>query len=246
MMDLFRWDGWPTASEWQAFWSFVTAGVAAAAAIIALRHYRISVRSGVEAVNSRIEQARPFVAVDLRFLGGLYACVDVTNSGLTAARNITFEWNKRPVAIDVKSQTALDRAMVDGEIPFLAPGRKISYMLNRYDDDEPHEDVPRRYEVKATYNGPADDVWTSESVLDVDQWAATLVQRDQYADITDELKKLVTAAQSQKLADEALARAADSVNVHLESGFRVQMARKQMRERLEARWAAEEGRSTPL
>jgi len=243
-MDLFRWDGWPTASEWQAFWSFITAGVAAAAAIIALGHYRTSVRSGVESVNNRIEQARPFVVVDLRFLGGLYACVDVTNSGLTAARNIKFKWSEHPVAIDDKSQMALDRAMVDGDIPFLAPGRTISYMLNQYDDDEPSQDVPRRYAIKATYNGPADDVWDSESVLDVDQWAATLVQRSQHADITDELKKLVAAAQSQKQADEALARAADSVNVHLESGFRVQMARKQRREQMEARWAAEEGRST--
>ncbi|WP_223628808.1 hypothetical protein [Microbacterium sp. EST19A] len=239
MIALFRWDGWPNAAEWQAFWAFVTATIALVAAIIALRQYRIS-------VNSRLEQARPFVVVDFRFLGALYACIDVSNAGQTAARNIRFEWSERPIALDERSQEALDRAMVDGSIPFLAPGRKISYMLNRYDDDQNPTDLPRRFEVKAIYDGPAGESWDSESVLDVDQWAATLVERDRYADVTSQLKKLVAAAHNQKEADEALTRAADSINVHLEAGFRVQTARQRMQEEREARWKTQEERSARL
>lgn len=238
MIDLFRWDGWPTAEEWQAFWGFVTTAIALVAAVIALRQYRIS-------VNSRLDQARPFVVIDLRFLGALYVCVVVSNAGQTAARDIRFEWSERPIALDERSQTALDRAMVDGSIPFLAPGRKISYMLNNYDDQKDQE-FPRRFEVKAVYEGPAGETWDSESVLDVDQWAATLVEPDRYADVTAQLKKLVAAAQNQKQADEALTRAADSLNVHLEAGFRVQTARQRMDEEREARWKMQEERSARL
>lgn len=71
----------------------MTAAIALVAAVIALRQYRIS-------VNSRLDQARPFVVIDLKFLGALYVCVVVSNAGQTAARDIRFEWSERPIALD--------------------------------------------------------------------------------------------------------------------------------------------------
>lgn len=240
MMDWFRWDGWPTAGEWQAFWAFVTTGIALVAAIIALRQYRTS-------VENQIEQGRPIIVVDVRFLGGLYACVDVTNAGQTAARDISFEWNEPPIAWDEHAQNAIDRTLVNGTIPFLAPGRTISYLLNRYDDDAPVDGVPRRYEVKALYRGPAGArLWDSESVLDIDQWSETLMIKDPFDNITTELKKLVAAASNQKAADETLARAADSLNVYLEAGPRVQMARQKRRDEREARMQQFKAREAQL
>lgn len=229
MMDWLRWDGWPTDGEWQAFWAFSTTVIALVAAVIALRQYRTS-------VENQVEQARPMVVVDFRFLGALYACVDVTNAGQTAARDVSFKWSTRPIAMDESSQRALNRALVDGTIPFLAPGRTISYFLNKYDDGETESNLPRRFEVRATYRGPAGHrTWDSESVLDVDQWAETLVQEDPYNNITSELKKIVAASANQKTTQDLLAKAADSLNVYLEAGPRVQMARQKERAEWEAR-----------
>lgn len=238
MMDLLRWDGWPTSGEWQAFGAIATAVIALVAAIIALRQYKTAVRN-------QIEQARPFVNVDFYFLGSLIACVEVKNTGHTAAHEITFTWDKKPIAEDERSQTAIDRALVDGSIPFLAPGRTLLYLLNRYDDDE-QSDLPRRYEVTARYRGHENTIWESKSVLDVDQWAMTLVERDPYESITRELKKLAEAARNQKDAEQNLAKAADSINVFLENSPRVIDARARYQAELEKRWQQQEARMAKL
>lgn len=238
MMDWFRGDGLPTAAEWQAVWAFTTAAIALVAAVIALSQYRTAVRN-------QIEQARPVVVVDLRFLGALYACVEVTNVGRTAAHDISFEWSEKPIAIDELSQGAIDRALVDGRVPFLAPGRTITYMLNKYNDDDDEEQLPRRFEVTARYRGSGTE-WDSVSVLDVDQWAETMIERDPFESITTELKKLADAARNQKDAEMYLARAADSLNVYLEAGPRVQMARQKVRDDRAARRRALEEQQARL
>lgn len=238
MIEYLRWDGWPTPEEWQAFGAIATSVVALVAAIIALRQYKTAVRN-------QIEQARPFVNVDFFFLGSLIACIEVKNTGQTAAHDVTFNWDIEPVAQDERSQVAINRALVDGSIPFLAPGRTLLYLLNRYDGDE-RSDLPRRYEVTAHYRGHENTIWTSKSVLDVDQWAMTLVERDPYESITRELKKLAEAARNQKDAEQSLAKAADSVNVFLENSPRVIDARARHRIELERRWQEHEARTAVL
>lgn len=82
MLDWLTGGPWPTADEWQATWAFVTVIVAIVAAALALVQLNASVKS-------RLEQARPYVTVDLAFRSGLIL-FEVKNSGLTAAENIRF------------------------------------------------------------------------------------------------------------------------------------------------------------
>lgn len=235
MIDLFPWGRWPTPDEWQAFGAMATAVIALAAAIIALRQYRTAVRN-------QIEQARPFIHVDFFFLGAIVACIEVKNTGLTAAHNVTFAWDQKPEAQDDHTQAVIDRALFDGSIPFLAPGRSILYRLNRYDGNEP-ADLPRRFEVTAQYYGHEKTKWESGNVLDIDQWADTIVERDPYESIARELKKLADAAQNQKDAEQTLAKAADSVNVFLENSPRVVAARAKQMEEWERRRRVNETRA---
>lgn len=237
MIEWWRLAGWPSAEEWQAVWSLVTVLVAAIAAIVALQHYKASVAS-------QIEQARPVVVVDYLFKGSIYACIAVTNAGQTGARDITFEWSQRPIAENEATQAAIDRALIDGGIPFLAPGRTIIYGFNVFDGNEPI-DRPRRFEVKASYLGSGDRVmWSSESVLDMDQWAETMVAEDPYAAIATPLSALANAAKRQAERDEYLVKAADSLNVYLEAGPRVQMARQRKKDARAEQIAAYRERET--
>lgn len=230
MSEWWRWSGWPTADEWQAVWGLVTVIVAVVAAVVALRHYNSS-------VSSELEQARPFVVVDFLFKGAVYACIEVSNVGRTGARDIKFEWSDRPIAENDRAQGVIDRSLVDGGIPFLAPGRSIVYMLNVFDGDE-SESLPRRFEVNATYSGSGDAaLWTSESVLDIDQWAETSVPEDPYASIAGPLRDLVNSTKHQAERDRYIVKAADSINLHLEAGHRVQTARHQQRIEREQRVA---------
>lgn len=218
MSEWWRWEGWPSAEEWQAVWALVTAGIALAAAVVALRHYKSS-------VSNELEESRPFIVVDFLFKGAIYACIEVLNVGRTGARNIAFEWSQRPVAEDEGTQRLIDRALVDGSIPFLAPGRSIIYRLNVYDGEESKE-LPRRFEVKATYQGSGDTTrWTSESVLDIDQWAETSVPENPYSSIVTPLVELAKGANQRAERDKYLVKAADSINVYLEADGQVRAAR---------------------
>ncbi len=225
MAEWWRLDGFPTAEEWQAVWALVTVGVAAAAAIVALRQHRAAVRD-------QLEQGRPFVVMDLAFKGTTHVLVVVSNTGRTGAHGVRLDWSTPPVAMDDAAQGAIDRTLVNGEIPFLAPGRSIRFMLNEYVDGS-ESDLPRQFEVKATYSSYDHRTWNSVSVLDVDQWAGASADQDPYEYITRDLKRIADAALYRRDADLNLARAADSINVYLEAGPRVKMARRAKREERE-------------
>ena len=181
-MEWWRWEGWPTAEEWQAVWAFATVVVAAVAAALALRQYRASVRS-------QVEQARPFITVDFAFRPGNQSLVmfEVKNSGLTAAEDIRLDWSDPPRAATADDQPIIDRLLVKEGIPSLAPGKSIRLYVGYFSEDL----TPRRYRVKATYRGSGDnEEWTSRSTLDLDQWAHAMVDRDPYASLAKPLRDL--------------------------------------------------------
>lgn len=208
-------------------WAFVTVVVAAVAAIFALRQLRASIHAGAE-------QARPYVTTDIVFRDWGGIAVEVKNSGLTAARNIEFEWSDRPQATHIDAQVVLDRGVVDGGIPFLAPGRAILYDLGRYGDLP--ETSPRRFDVKMRYRGSADNFpWTSESIVDIEQWADTLVgERDPYRAIVAAIKELKTQPRLGPLVDRKT-EAADALAIYLEAQPEVRRERDRRRA---ARWRA--------
>lgn len=228
-----QFEGAPSAEEWQAVWAFATFAVAGVAGFVALRQHR-------ETVDTRLEQSRPYVVLDYEFIAGLMITITVTNSGLTAAKNIRFEWSRVPIAYDAEAQQAIDQTLVRDGIPFLAPGRKISFYFSTF--DKLPADAPRRFEVIARYSGSGSArLWDSESVLDLEQWSLALVDRDPNEAIVAELKKIAGGAAAAKHADEELARAADSLHRYLEAGWRLQTVRAQQkseREQRYARWLA--------
>jgi hypothetical protein len=178
-----RWDGWPTAEEWQAVWGFATVIVAAVAAFFALRQLRASIRAGAEA-------SRPYITADIVFRewGGL--AIEIKNSGLSAAKNIQFDWSVQPIATRDDAQAAIDRGLIDEGIPFLAPGRTLVYDLGYFHDLT--DESPRRFDVKMRYQGSVDSLpWSSESIIDIEQWTDTLVsERDPYKPIVRAIENL--------------------------------------------------------
>ncbi len=224
MVEWWRLDGWPTAEEWQAVWALATVAVAVVAAVVALRQHRSAVRD-------QVEQGRPFVIMDLAFLGTTRVLVVISNTGKTGAYDIRCQWSTPPVAIDHLAQEAIDRTLVNGSIPFLAPGRSIRFVLNEYTEDA--SDYPRRYEVEAAYKGYDGRPWSSVSVLDVDQWAGASAEQDPYEHIIRELKRLADANTHQREADQHVMRAAESMRVFLEGRPSVQAARQAAREERE-------------
>lgn len=204
-----RWDGWPTAEEWQAVWGFATVIVAAAAAFFALRQLRASIRAGAE-------QARPYVTADITFRAWGGIAIEIKNSGLTAAKNIKFVWSNRPIADRADAQAVIDRGLINDGIPFLAPGRTMLYDLGYFRDGT--EGAPRRFDVTMTYHGSADNsVWASESILDIEQWTDTLIsERDPYKAVVDAIKELRRPPRARLSADPK-ETAADALTIFLEA-----------------------------
>lgn len=237
MNEWWRVDGWPTADEWQALWAFATLVVAVVAAWLALRQYRSS-------VGSQLEQARPYVIVDFSFEGGAAILLEVKNVGLTAARNIRFEWSPLPVAEDEVAQAAIDRTLVRDGIPFLAPGRSMFFWFGIFRDDY-GETMQRRLMVTAICEGSGDArTWTSQSLLDLDQWAETMVQEAPIEKVAASLKNLADAASNQKSADAELTKAANSLHEYLEATERVIDSRARTRSERQRRFALRQERET--
>ncbi len=230
-MEWWRWEGWPTAEEWQAWWAFMTVVVAAAAAWFALRQYRASIRS-------QVEQARPYVIVDFHFIRGGVVAIEVKNSGLTAAEDVRFEWSARPQAENPRQQAAIDRTLLAGGLPFLAPGRAVRLLLGAFTEDR----QPRQYRVTATYRGSGDgEEWTSSSILDMDQWAEALADRDPYETLVKPLKELAADARHRRLGGLGVPiekRAAESLHAYFEAQPEVKRYRRKR-----ARRMAEEDRT---
>lgn len=216
---------WPTADEWQAIWGALTFAVAVIAAIVALSQHRDSIRS-------RQEQTRPYVSVDYHFIAGTAVTIEVKNTGLTAAKDIRCAWSKPPIADSPRSQDAIDRALVNGRIPFLAPGRSIRFLVGAFDQSL----EPRLTTVRSTYLGSGDNrTWESESVLDLDQWAQTLADRDPYESIVRPLKDLATAAARNRRFADPIGDAAESLRLYLEATPEVSAARRAEARRIKKR-----------
>lgn len=162
---------WPDGSDWQAIWTFCTFLVAAIAASVALQQLR------AHYVSQR-EQSRPFVIVDFAFRSTLVS-IEVKNIGATPARDVRLEWDVEPISDEQRQTDVLKRNLVDGVIPFLAPGRAIRYFLAPGQHMVEPGSVPIRYYVKARYFDVAGVAFGPEPmVLDFNQWSESLVDTD--------------------------------------------------------------------
>lgn len=189
MGDLWRWDGWPTAAEWQALGAVTTAVVAAGAAWIAVHQLRAH-----HAMQR--EQSRPYVIVDFAFHASLLM-ISVTNLGQTPARDIRFKWSPEPVGLDEDATGKIQERLVRGSIPFLAPGRSIRFEVGSDAKYWDSPDTPNLLDVEAIYldmDGRSYGLG-ERMMLDLGQWAGTLAESDADRNVASQVKRL---ADSQK------------------------------------------------
>lgn len=122
-----RFEGFPSAVEWQAFWGFGTFGVALVAAIIALS--QLQAHHGAERA-----RRRPYVIVDFSFRSILMD-IEIKNIGESAAGNLTLKVNIPFKSGIPKQAERLNRVFSsDEKISMLAPGRRILYSFDRAPD----------------------------------------------------------------------------------------------------------------
>lgn len=167
---IFDW-AWPDGSDWQAIWTFFALLVAAFAAVVALQQLRAH-------FEVQRELSRPFVIVDFAFRSSLVS-IEVKNIGATPACDVALEWDVEPVGNEQGQTDALKRNLVDGIIPFLAPGRAIRYFLAPGQQMVENGPVPIRYNVKVCYYDAGGNAFGPEPmVLDFNQWSESLVDTD--------------------------------------------------------------------
>lgn len=206
--------GWPRADEWQAFWAFVTflvAGVAVALALLQLR----------QTANAQLEQSRPIVVVDSHFRSTLVS-IEVKNVGLTSARDVKLAWSDDPaLTLPAGARTGrpalFRKRLVEVPTPFLATGRTFRYTIGR--GSEYPSTAPRSFTVRATYKGPDGKTsWSSESILDLDQWAESDAEADyenkNWNEQVRHTKAHQQTATAMKSVSESLESLSDFVELH--------------------------------
>jgi len=204
-----KWNG----TDWQAVWTFFTflvAAIAASVALAQLKAHHLSQR----------ELSRPYVIVDFAFRSFLLM-IEIKNIGKTPAHNVKLAWEQQPVALDPKREATIRRRLVDGQIPYLAPGRSIRYFVGRVPDYLEREDAPRRLAVTATYDGGKDQIYGDgeKMILDLDQWAESLADTDyenkNWNESQRQTKALGKIADGLDGAEAALAALLDTATVAL-------------------------------
>lgn len=191
---------WPDGTDWQAIWTFFTflvAAIAASAALAQLAAHQ----------TAQIEQSRPYVIVDFAFRSTL-VLIEIKNIGQTSAKDVKLSWLPEPTAMDERKTAAIKRNLVDGHVPFLAPGRSIRYAVGLGAEYWKSDEIPKQYTVEAVYL----DIHGQEfgrgeqMVLDLAQWAEALADSDYDNKNWNQFKK---QAEAQKKISEHLARIDD-------------------------------------
>ena len=168
---LLQWP-WPDGSDWQAIWTFFTFLIAAVAASVALAQLAAHQQA-------QRELTRPYVVVDFAFKS-ILLLIEVRNIGQAPAHDVKLTWDPKPQSLDERHGQAIERNLVDGVIPFLAPGRTVRYSIGRAPDSWSVDSVPMRYTVVARYRDPRGDKFGEDErmVLDLGQWADALADDD--------------------------------------------------------------------
>ena len=206
-LDRWQWDG----SDWQAVWTLLAslvAAIAASAALAQLKQHR----------KAQADMSRPYTIVDFAFRGHL-VMLEVKNIGKTPALDVKLTWNEPPVALDEGRTAALRRHLVEGTIPYLAPGRSIRYFVGSAPDYLSNKELPRRFEVEARYvDVGGEEHGVGETlVLDLDQWSEALADTDYENKNWKELKRqagaLEEVSKSLKRIDATLSAIQDSASI---------------------------------
>lgn len=207
-----RLDGWPSAEEWQAFWAFISVLVAIVGLAFAgyqLRQSAISARRAAEAEEAR---TRPYVSVrmdlevhasgdpkkDNNGEGIIYVIVESVGAtpAVDIALSVTPAWRTsgrgKPSA---GSDPVMDtlKWVFSGErvISMLGPSERLRYFLDfAREAMNSDNDLPKRYEIVATYGDAAGRRYTSRHVIDFAPWGYTIMQANSLDVIARQLRRV--------------------------------------------------------
>lgn len=166
-MEFWRLDGWPSADEWSAWWSFATFLVAVGASIVAIMEYRGARRK-------HIEDGRAALLVDLEFSrGGLY--LSITNTGRAVARDCSVSIRKSSDGVPFLRK----------QLSRLAPGAPVRINLGS-GPGEPLHWKDESLEVVTQHDAMAEERVTFELA----DFVGLLVERDPLVQIAAAIERL--------------------------------------------------------
>lgn len=131
-----------TANDWSALGIWLTLAVYIALALFAKRQL-------AEARDLRIQQARPFVVVDV-VSDEKMLLLSVSNIGSTLAQNLSVRFDRPLQFKEWPRATWTESPLFHKGMPSLAPGRELRFALGEY----PREDVDKRIKGTVSYDGP--------------------------------------------------------------------------------------------
>lgn len=197
-----RIEGWPRADEWQAFWAFIAAGLAAALLWIAWRQLHglaVSNKSLAESnkllAESNRALSRPTVIVQFEFervamrnytnqTNANTVYVVVENVGASPAMNVLLKVTPEFEATEMKlSKEGLEalNALFSGSAPIrmIGPHQRLKYILDSAKDALQNEDLPTEYVVDATYTDlEASESYEDSFVLQMSPWGMSVAEVD--------------------------------------------------------------------
>lgn len=200
MSEWWRFEGWPTAGEWQAWWGFAAVIVAGVLLYVAWKQL-----SGLAESNKQLAESnrlltesnkaisRPVVVVEYAFerqasrdftntQNESTVFVVVQNVGTSPARDVlltvspAFEHESGSVGA---AATAFLNDLFSGTAPIkmLTPGQRLKYVLDDAREALQSETLPSEYEVTATYTDlERTESFSDEFVLHMSPWAMSIAE----------------------------------------------------------------------
>jgi len=202
MSEWWRIEGWPTADEWQAFWSSASAVIAAILLWIAWRQLgglAISNRSLAESnellAESNRALSRPTIVVRFEFervamrnynnqTNANNVFITVENVGASPAVNVILQVTPAFKATTEKltpEGLAALNALFAGESPIrmIAPHQRLKYILDSAKDALGDPSLPPEYTVKASYTDiEGGGNYTEDFVLQMSPWGMSVAEVD--------------------------------------------------------------------
>ena len=202
MTEWWRFEGWPSAEEWQALWALLSAILAAILLVIAWRQLNglsVSNRSLAESntllAESNRALSRPTMVVQFEFervamrnytnqVNASNVFVVVENVGASPAVDVRLEVEPLFQATSQKLTTEGLRALnalFDGSTPIrmIAPRQRLKYILDSAKHALGDPDLPKEYVVSVTYSDIEGSMGYAERfVLQMSPWGMSVAEVD--------------------------------------------------------------------
>lgn len=240
-----RWEGWPTAAEWQAWWGFAAAAIAGVLLYVAWKQLsglaesnRELKRSNELLTQSNKEISRPVVIVEYRLerhaqrdysnsAGDSTVYVVVRNVGATPARDVLLSasppFRRAGSSVTRASVNALND-LFSGRRPIkmLTPGQELKYAFDDAREALTNAAVPSEYVVGAIYADlQRTEKYDDEFVLELSPWGPSVAEVAPMKRIS---KDIQFVAQSLRDRDNGLAGIARQVKGLKPESSRVRIA----------------------